>query len=1008
MNSWPSKIARRIFCCVVLVAGSTVRIVADSLPGQDPAQAATTQTVFKLDTKNAVEQSIRRGEVHRFPITLVRDQQISVSIEDRGINVDLRLRDPHGALVGEVSMAKQFHPIRTLKKIADIPGTYQIEVSAPTGGIESGKYMILLDEIVSSPEQIAAFNEVSRLMISISSMVQKGNTTEGIPLAMRALSLREKYLGPEHPDTAVTLTLLSLLHVGAGEYENGRGPLKQAIEIYEKKPEFKQTPFYALSLETQGLIMLFLGDFAMAEEQLIKLLEFREQQTGRESHEVSMSLNRLAFLRELQGNSEEAAKLLERALQITEKLRGASHVEVAGILSNLAAIYVKLKDNKRALSLFQRALAISEETLGPDHRLVATSLKNLGTLYLTEGNDEKAWENLNKALEVAERALSIEHPLVGLVLESQATLFQRKGKTQEAIQAMARSLEINERSLTRNIVSSSDRQRVNFLTSFKASTDHAISLHTQRPNPDPAAVRLGLNALLSVKGRGLEETSLLINHVRRSSSPEDQKRVSRLVELRKEYANATLRPPVPGLRELSRESLRKTEEEMERLEGELSKNNAEFRNHLRPATINSVQEMLPVDGALIEFAIYRPSNDRMMKGGAPRYIAYVLHPTGEPKWIDLGEATPIDQAIEQFHAAIRKDRSRMPLQLLRRLDQLIAQPVRPLLGSARRVLISPDGAINLVPFAALRDEQNRFLIENYSLTYLTSGRDLLRARQSAATAGEDIVFANPSYGGDDRTLAANRGLRDEQRMRDILKTKRPVKTTSSASTTPSSISLDEIYFTPLPGTSAEAAALQQLLPQARVLTEAQATEKALKQVKGPRILHLATHGFFLKNLTRSAAAKQPENAPSERIENPLIRSGIALTEANLRKGSNEDGILTAMEATSLDLLGTRLVVLSACDTGVGEVLNGEGVQGLRRAFVMAGAESLIMSLWSVPDLSTKDLMVDYYRRLIQGDGRGESLRRVQLQMIKSPKRNHPFYWASFIQYGEWANLDGKR
>jgi CHAT domain-containing protein len=143
------------------------------------------------------------------------------------------------------------------------------------------------------------------------------------------------------------------------------------------------------------------------------------------------------------------------------------------------------------------------------------------------------------------------------------------------------------------------------------------------------------------------------------------------------------------------------------------------------------------------------------------------------------------------------------------------------------------------------------------------------------------------------------------------------------------------------------------------------------------------------------------------IESPLLRSGLALVGANEHK-RDDNGILTALEVTGLNLWGTKLVVLSACDTGVGEVRNGDGVYGLRRALVLAGSETQVMSLWAVPDKATQRLMVGYYRRLKEGKGRGEALRQAQLEMLKEVKRSHPYYWASFIQSGEWANLDGKR
>jgi CHAT domain-containing protein len=140
-------------------------------------------------------------------------------------------------------------------------------------------------------------------------------------------------------------------------------------------------------------------------------------------------------------------------------------------------------------------------------------------------------------------------------------------------------------------------------------------------------------------------------------------------------------------------------------------------------------------------------------------------------------------------------------------------------------------------------------------------------------------------------------------------------------------------------------------------------------------------------------------------QNPLLRSGLALAGGNVAQG---DGILTALEASGLDLWGTKLVTLSACDTGVGEIRNQEGVYGLRRALVLAGAETLVMSLWPVSDYIARDAMVGYYTRLRAGLGRGDALRQAKLAIRKHPARRHPYYWAGFIQSGEWAGLDGQR
>lgn len=356
----------------------------------------------------------------------------------------------------------------------------------------------------------------------------------------------------------------------------------------------------------------------------------------------------------------------------------------------------------------------------------------------------------------------------------------------------------------------------------------------------------------------------------------------------------------------------------------------------------------------------------------------------------------IDGAIDELRKSLRDNKRKDVGPLARAVDELVMRPVRALVGDATHLLVSPDGALNLIPFEALVDEQNRYLIERYSFTYLTSGRDLLRMQVARNNPGNPLVLADPSFGEpetDQLAKADTRKLRLSRKRQSIV----------------TGNDLSSVYFAPLSGTEQEAQAIKSLFPEVTLLTGTEATEARLKQASAPRLLHIATHGFFLTDELNATDTRGTRAiSASAKIENPLLRSGLALAGANLRSGAGDDGILTALEASGLNLWGTKLVTLSACDTGLGEVKNGEGVYGLRRAFVLAGAESLVMSLWPVSDYVTREMMTAYYRNLRQGQGRGESLRQVQLSMLKRKGREHPFYWASFIQSGEWANLEGKR
>jgi CHAT domain-containing protein len=344
------------------------------------------------------------------------------------------------------------------------------------------------------------------------------------------------------------------------------------------------------------------------------------------------------------------------------------------------------------------------------------------------------------------------------------------------------------------------------------------------------------------------------------------------------------------------------------------------------------------------------------------------------------------------------------------VDERVMRPVRALLADARHVFISPDGLLNLVPFAALVDEQGRYLVESYSITYLTSGRDLLRMQYVGESKQPPLVLGDPLFG-------EARGRGDA-----------PSPPGAQPSLSPDA---QAIFFLRLKGTADEARAVGSILAGARVLTQSQATEQAIKRASSPRVLHVATHGFFLPDQAESAGSGAAGGGPRvlARAGNPLARSGLALAGANVGGGAGgEDGILTALEASALDLWGTKLVVLSACETGVGEVKNGDGVYGLRRALVLAGSESQVMSLWKVSDDVTRDLMVAYYGRLRDGEGRTEALRRVQLEMLrgkgrvaaggrargiagdlpsKGADRSHPYFWAAFIQSGDWRPMNAR-
>ena len=849
----------------------------------------------------------------------------------------------------------------------------------------------------------------------------KGDYAKAEPMLLRALAIYEKAMGPDHPNVATSLNNLALLYKTKGDYAKAEPILLRALAIREKALG-PNHPDVANSLNNLAELYRIVGDHKRAEPLYQRALAIFEKALGPNHPDVAVSLNKLAELYRARGDYTKAESLYLRSLGISEKALGSDHPNVAGSLNNLALLYEDKGDYAKAEPLYQRALTIYEKALGPDHPSVAASLNNLAELYRIVGDHKRAEPLYQRALAMNEKALGPDHPNVANLLNNLAVLYETRGDTSRAVNFSVRAANVREHNIALNIVAGSEQQKLIYLSTLAGETSWIVSLHIRSAPNNPLALRQALTTVLRRKGRALDAMTDSISSLRRRLNPQDQQLLDQFLTARSQYATLVLAGPGKVSLSQYKQVVAHLQDEEERLESEISRRSAEFRTQTQSVTLESVQSVIPQGTALVEFVLFYPFNAKENKWEAPRYAAYVLGNQGEPLGIDLGEAEAINKAVESLRAVLRRNGGN-PLSDIERdvklraraLDEMVMRPVRKLLGQIRRVFLSPDGALNLIPFAALVDEQGRYLVERYSFTYLTTGRDLLRMQTHIESKQATVIVADPDFGkqasaGSDRILKIKKD------------TDAPAQTVSSGA-----IDFSHVFFSPLPGTAEEAKALKAMLLDATVLTRERATEAAVKRLARPNILHIATHGYFLEDVvtgpppaigrglmivTSKKETLQEQAAAIStagmRIENPLLRSGLALAGANLHRSGEDDGVLTASEVAALDLWGSKLVVLSACDTGVGEVKNGEGVYGLRRALVLAGSESQVVSLWPVSDEGTRDLMIEYYRALEAGQGRSEGLRQVQLRMLASKNRQHPYYWASFIQSGEWANLDGKR
>lgn len=853
-----------------------------------------------------------------------------------------------------------------------------------------------------------------------------------------ALEVAEQHQGPDREWAGKCLYHVGEYYSGARNFRMAEYMLRRAANVFGKDPALYPKG-YAASLQELGHVYDELGDLSRAEPLYEQALGISEQAFGADSIQVAHLLNQLGMVYQAKADYQLSALMLERALVMGRKVYAPDDPHIATLLSNIASAYESLGDlpkaeallkeaiaavdkptgnpqkaaesvqlatflnnlgelyqaqrDSRATPLLERALAMREKLHGPDHSDVAVTLNNLALVDWQENNLKQAEVRLLRAVAINQKAVDQGHESVSTPIVNLAWLWIARGEKKRAVDILTEAQNNNEHHLPLMLATGSEAQKRLYMESIAEGTSGIVSLHLKSAPEYPQAARLALTTLFRRKGRVLDVMSGQVGLLMNQQDPASKELLKNWVatkallsDLEVENAGGD-----DAQRKARIESLRT---QVEALEKKLSERATALGVDLSSVSIEAVQAAIPANAVLVEMVKYRPVTVTSMgtRWDAPQYAAYVLKHTGAPSGIDLGDAAKIEQDVDLLRTALRSPNDALATYdaLARKVDETVMRPIRKVLGNNRQILISPDGAFNFVPFAALKDEQNHYLAENYTFTYLTSGRDLLRLRDRLPSKQGAVVIANPLF-----DLSAKQSPPPAQAVQSSV-----VRSASSSS------------FRPLEGTAEEADDLSKILPNSRVLTGAQATESALKEVKAPSILHIATHGFFHSEPPRIAPAKS--GAPkagaafgsgARLAENVLSRSGLALAGANQKNdGQGNDGIFTALEASGLDLHGTKLVVLSACETGGGEVQSGEGVYGLRRALVLAGAESQIISLWKVNDFATRDLMVDFYETLQKGVGRAEALKQVQLSLIRNKEHSHPYFWAAFILSGQWGPL----
>jgi CHAT domain-containing protein/tetratricopeptide (TPR) repeat protein len=801
---------------------------------------------------------------------------------------------------------------------------------------------------------------------------------------------------------------------------------RQALEV--RRAALGEThPDYATSLNNMAELYRLKGDYVLAERLLRQALEVERAALGEAHPDYAASLNNLALLHQSTGDYASAGSLYRQALAVRRAALGESHPDYAASLNNLAELYRSQGDTASATPLYRQALEVKRAALGEAHPDYATSLNNLAGLYEFEGDYAAAEPLCRQAVEIWRAALGETHPSYAASLNNLAGLYAATERPRDAWALMLSAAEIGDRTIGQFFSISSDRQRLASLEQIRGSFDGFLTLISQSLTTFPDAVATALDMVLRRKALGAEALATQRDAVLGGRYPHLSSRLEELTALSRQIAGEVLAGPGPEGPAAQRDRLAEWERRKDRLEADLAGAIPEMniRRLLRAVDRSAVARSLPEDIALVEFIRFQLFDFRALpaRNEKPwkewRYLAFVLT-AGAPddaRMIDLGEAEPIDAMIAEFRESVSGPQGRD-------VTATVAQPTRPIpdavlaagqelrrsvfdplveaLGDRPRLLLSPDGDLTRLPFGVLPTDEGRLLLEDHAISYINCGRDVLRSgAPGAGRSTNPLVVADPDFdfGGDGALAAETADGRSARRSRDLDGSLRfPINR--------------------LEGTRREGEQIARMLGEQPWMEGGVLESRLKEECHSPRILHVATHGFFLEDQHRELRDYVRRFGLMDRLtdemradilgplpEYPLLRSGLILAGVNTwhKKGRQplpgiEDGLLTAEDVTGLDLLDTELVVLSACDSGLGEVHTGEGVFGLQRAFILAGAKTLIMSLWKVPDQQTQELMVDFYRRLLAGEGKAEALRQAQLGIKE--KYPDPYFWGAFVCLGD--------
>jgi CHAT domain-containing protein/tetratricopeptide (TPR) repeat protein len=848
-------------------------------------------------------------------------------------------------------------------------------------------------------------------------LARLGDISGAVKLLEHALQMAEKSLGRQHPVFAGYLNDLAEVHRTMMDYRVSRRLYEQALALREGLlgPDHQDLATIVLNL---ALVSSELGDLVEARRQFDRAISIWTKRLGAEHPFVALAMASLAQTLLQHGLTEDALQLQRRVLTIRESALGTNHVDTAEAMADLASTLLLVGRRAEAVVISARAELIQERAGSPSPALAA-ALASRARVLATTGDLPSAKQRYGRALQLTQEVFGKDHPRsaqLQIELARVAGYDDPAGAFGQAIAA---------ESATRHFLRTTvrylpEREALSYASGRVNGLHLILSLIAGPLQKREEAIVRAFDSVIRSRALVLDEMASRPSLLRSQGGREMKSLWTSSLSARQRLANLVVR----GAADLSAASYREIVEdatrEAERMERALAEKSETFRLERAGGELGflDVVKSLPRDTALVSFVRFNSTARNLTSDdGDPTYLAFVVTASApRPTAIRLGAASAIDADIAQWRdlvgrPGVASDSGDADERVLRavghRLRQTIWDPVAVHVQNVSRIFVVPDGALHLLNLSALPVGRAGYIIDNEQLIhYLTTERDVVQLQHRGTFGRGLLALGAPAYTTESAKITSQEPRRGMHGNR----------TACGA--------IQSLQFTPLPGTLQEVEDVARIWsangadPGATVvLTGRGATERAFKtRASTFRVLHLATHGFFLGSTcnvggktTRAVSGLVSTSEFGSDLVNPLLQGGLAFANANQRLQADigdDDGVLTAEEISGLNLEGAEWAVLSACDTALGAVTTGEGVLGLRRAFRIAGARTVIMSLWSVDDQATRQWMHSLYKaRLGDHLDTAESVRAASLSILQTRRAarltTHPFYWGAFVAAGDW-------